>query len=187
MDCISALLLNGCDAAIKDDGGWDAAQLAESEDQTEALYILQDWEQNEAATRQKLEQESMLKKAEAGTASMATDLRADMEKMVQDMMAPMKDDIEALRAEVDSLSDALRDESERSEKAQADVMAELDALSGKVVTQAEFDDLADRAMGPLMSDVSGMKSKVEQLSRRVGAMQMDSMQAGFEALGSPRR
>lgn len=186
MDVISALLLNGCDATIKDDGGWDAAQLAESEEQTEAIILLEDWSMNEAQTRGKLEQEAMLKRATEGTASMATEIRSQMEKMVQEMMAPMQDDIAALRAEMDSLTDTLREETERSEKAQAELMAELDALSGKVVTQAEFDELAERATAPLMHDVGGLKSRVNDLTRRVGAMQMAGLQEGFESLGSPR-
>jgi polyhydroxyalkanoate synthesis regulator phasin len=185
MDVISALLLNNCDASIKDDGGWDAAQLAESEEQTEARYILEDWAENEAATRAKLEQESMLKKAEAGTATMASEIRSEMEKMVKDMMTPMQEDIDALRGEMDTLADALREETERSEKAQSEIMADLDALSGKVVTQAEFDELADRATAPLQSDLSGVKSRLNDLTRRVGAMQMEGLQAGFDSLGSP--
>jgi len=186
MDVISALLLNGCDASIKDDGGWDAAQLAESEEQTEARFILEDWAENESATRAKLEQESVLKKAEAGTASMASEIRSEMEKMVKDMMAPMQDDIDALRAEMDSLADKLNEESERSEKAQSEILADLDALSGKVVTQGEFDELADRATASLQSDLGGVKSRLNDLTRRVGAMQMEGLQAGFESLGSPR-
>ncbi len=182
MDVISALLLNGCDASIKDDGGWDAAQLAESEEQTEARYILEDWAENQAATRTKLEQESMLKKAEAGTASMASEIRSEMERMVKDMMAPMQDDIDALRGEMDTLADALQQETERSEKAQSDIMAELDALRDKVVTQADFDELCDRATAPLQSDLGRVKSGLDTLTRRVGAMQMEGLQA---ALGSP--
>jgi chromosome segregation ATPase len=186
MDVISSLLLNGCDAAIKDDGGWDAAQLADSEEQTEARYLLEDWAGDEDGTRKKLEQESMLKKAEAGTKDMAKDIKQQVEDMVKDMMAPLQDDVDALRSELDGLNDALREETERSEKAQQDIMGEIEELRGKVVTQAEFDDLADRAIGPVSHELGGVKSKLQDLSRRVGAMQMDTMQAGFDQLGSPR-
>ena len=69
---------------------------------------------------------------------------------------------------------------------QQDIMGEIEELRGKVVTQAEFDDLADRAIGPVSHELGGVKSKLQDLSRRVGAMQMDTMQAGFDQLGSPR-
>ena len=72
------------------------------------------------------------------------------------------------------------------ERLSAELMAEVDALSGKVVTQAEFDELAERATAPLMHDVGGLKSRVNDLTRRVGAMQMAGLQEGFESLGSPR-
>lgn len=186
MDVISALLLNGCEANIKDEGGWDAAQLAESEEQSEAMYLLQDWADNESATRAKLEQESVLKKATEGAANMGSEIRSEMEKMVKDMMATMQDDIDSLRADMDSLTDQLREESERSEKAQGEILNELDALNGKVVTQAEFEELSDRATGPIQSDLSRVKAGLSELTRRVGAMQMDSLQSGFDSLGSPR-
>eukprot|EP01047_Picozoa_sp_COSAG01_P019101 COSAG01_NODE_1052_length_11920_cov_6.553760_11_plen_64_part_00 len=44
IDVMSELLLQGCDARIPDAGGWTAAQLAESEDQTEAQHLLDDWD-----------------------------------------------------------------------------------------------------------------------------------------------
>ena len=47
MDVISTLLLNSDSLAeIKDEGGWTAAQLAESEEQDEAQILLEDWASN---------------------------------------------------------------------------------------------------------------------------------------------
>jgi len=82
MDVIGVLLLNNCDATIKDDGGWDAAQLADSEEQNEAKFLLEDWAADEAATRKRLEPEQMLSKTSEASGKMAEEIKAQVEDMV---------------------------------------------------------------------------------------------------------
>lgn len=188
MDVISVLLLSNCDSTIKDDGGWDAAQLADSEEQNEAKYLLEDWAADEVATRKRLEQEQMLSKASEGQSKMAEEIKAQVEDMVKDLMRPLQEQMEDMRIEMDGLADKIAEETDRSEKAQSDIQADLDALQGKVVTQAEFDELSQQATGTMAHDLATVKTRLQKCQDQVAALNMSAMQQGFDQIGvgSPR-
>ena len=106
MDVISTLLLNSDGIAeIKDEGGWTAAQLAESEEQEEAQILLEDWASDEAGMRKRLEKDEVLKKAEASSKAVADSVRSQVEELVQEALRPIEEEMSAMRAEIDSLVD----------------------------------------------------------------------------------
>merc|ERR550537_1072023 len=102
------------------------------------------------------------------------------------MMEPIQAELDGLKYDVRDLKDELAAESKRFDEEQEKVKQELDSLSRDMLNRDEFDELVDRATGALVHDLDGMKSRVGDLQRRVGAMQVKSIGAEWDSGGSPR-
>lgn len=138
---------------------------------------------DEAATKSRIQAESMLKKADEGTKAMASQVQSEVSDMVKQMLEPMQAEMDSMRLQIASLEAALLAEQDSNAAAQKRSMDEIDQLLTRVVLKEQFEEMVDREMAPVKHDLAkvkdklgGIKGQVDTINQKVMMQDMLDMQ-----------